>query len=97
MSMGAGMAVGMGAGMGAGIAAGIATGQKQARNRIREYAELQGTTLQNAAGKPLDWDEFLDESLLCCGGTRKSVALVLGLVGGLVLLAAGLTLFFLMR
>jgi hypothetical protein len=97
MSLGAGMAVGMGAGMGAGISVGVAAGRKQALEKIRDYARTQGATVQNAGGKPLDWDEFLDEALVGGAGARANTALVLGLLAGLGLVVLGLILFFLLR
>lgn len=89
MSFGAGMAAGLGVGIGSGIAIGISAGQSQTRTKIRDHAQLQRITLQDAAGKPVDWEPFLDEAVGCQGGSNKRAAYILAILVGLTLLAAG--------
>jgi hypothetical protein len=97
MSLGAGMAVGMGAGMGAGIGVGIAAGQNSARSKIVAHAQSQGATLQDASGKPLDWDEFLDEALVPWNSGGKGMGVALAVLGALIFVGLGLTFFLLLR
>ena len=100
MSLGAGIGIGMGAGMGAGmgsgIAIGIASGQENARKKIQQYSEMHEMTVCDKAGKPVPWDQFLQEAL-SCRTSSSAVGWIIALVVGVLLaaVAGGLVLWML--
>ncbi len=96
MDFGGGFAAGIAAGMGSGMAIGVPSGQNQTRQRVRDYIEREGMTLQDRFGKPVKVDDFLDDacgtSTVCCSRT-KTLAWI-GLLLG-VAFAAGLLIYLL--
>jgi len=91
MSFGAGLA----AGIGIGIAVGVSSGTKQARDKLGQYIESQGITLQDQQGKQVAIDDVLDLALRCGDSKRQKVVIVTLVLGLLVAALVGVAFYFL--
>jgi hypothetical protein len=84
MSFAAGMAAGMGGGIGVGVAIGTTSGEKQARDKLCRHFENHGITLQDQKGKQILIDDALDDALRCNASEKRTLPVVLLVVGLLV-------------
>ena len=89
MSIGAGFA----AGIGAGIAIGMSSGQNQGQKKVCDYLEANEIVLFNQEGKKISVDELREYTSLRCQVNNK-VAVVLGILGLVLLLAIALVVYF---